>query len=85
MLQRYMTVAELHERTLLPRTTIYDAISDGSLPALRPGDRRRGLRIGERDAEEWLERETRRGTGWQAGGPASETGAHAGHGTEHSR
>ena len=85
MLQRYMTVAELHEMTQLPKTTIYDAISDGSLPVLRPRDRRRGVRIGELDAEKWLERETRRGTGWQAGGPASETGANMGHGTEHSR
>ena len=85
MLQRYMTVAELHERTQLPKTTIYDAISDGSLPVLRPRDRRRGVRIGELDAEEWLERDTRRGRPWQADGPASETGANMGHGREHTR
>jgi excisionase family DNA binding protein len=61
MLQRYRSVAELADMTGISRHRIYDAIKRGDLPALTFNGNSRGWRIVERDFEEWLEREKRRG------------------------
>ena len=59
-MERYYSVREICERTGFPRSTIYRAIKEGELPALRPNGTSRGQRVSESDWEAWRAKRTAR-------------------------
>ncbi|MGH9380855.1 MAG: helix-turn-helix transcriptional regulator [Thermoanaerobaculia bacterium] len=48
-LPRLLSVRAIAEQTTLPLSSIYDLISRGELPALRLGEKGRGVRVCEQD------------------------------------
>ena len=52
-LPRLLSVRAVAEATTLPRSTIYDLVARGELPALRIGASR-GIRIAEADFERFI-------------------------------
>jgi len=65
-LPKMYSVREITEQTNIPRTTIYDAVNRGDLPAVRLGNNRgrgpHGLRVTEDDALHWIESRRERAT-----------------------
>lgn len=54
-LERYHSVAQLSERTGIPKRTIYDAIERGELAVFVPNGCVRGYRIAESEAMRWID------------------------------
>lgn len=55
MLERHLTVAEIHHMTGYPVRTIYRAMERGDLPKRTPYGCERGYRATESDVQRWLE------------------------------
>ncbi len=53
---RLLTVPEVAERLRVSRPTVYRRIAEGSIPAVRIGERSGPLRIPENELREWLYR-----------------------------
>lgn len=51
-LPRLPSVRSVSETTTIPKSTLYDAIARGELPAVRIG---RAVRLDERDVLRWLD------------------------------
>lgn len=51
-LPKLPSVRTVSETTFIPKSTIYDAIYNGELPAYRFG---RAVRLDERDVERWIQ------------------------------
>ena len=63
-LPRLLSVRAVSEATTIPRSTIYDLVAKGELPAVRVGENRgrgpAGLRLDEKDVAHWIERRKER-------------------------
>lgn len=59
-LERWYSVAELHELTGWPKRTIYDAIERGELASIIPNGCVRGRRVSESEWRRWCEERQRR-------------------------
>lgn len=59
-LERWYSVAELHELTGWPKRTIYDAIERGELASIIPNGCARGMRVSESEWRRWCEERQRR-------------------------
>lgn len=59
-LERWYSVAELHELTGWPKRTIYDAIERGELASVIPNGCVRGRRVSESEWQRWCEERQRR-------------------------
>lgn len=53
-LPRLLSVRAVSEATTVPKSTLYDLIAEGKLPAVRIG---RAVRVDERDVLKWIESE----------------------------